>query len=525
MTLLIQISPFWYVIAPLAILTAMGLLYLPVHKAAGLGLLTRPALIKLQLAHLCSGLYLFAVLLTMIFERAVALPLAALVLAGSMTLLLRSARPGVNPGLLGFQWPFPKDGMDQIDREQMLEIGRVPWRWRLGYLAPAAPLVAVVLLAAASDRQRWWIWAVVGLAMTAPLLLVVYKRAWTRTTLLILAAMILMIRTLTLVSQLPAGTWITHWNAAPCSSAVTPSNDGTGWCLHESSSSIYQFDLRLGRVLDKLYVPAARSVFAAGSRSIWIEEYPNVGMSGASIQLHHFDHSGSTIRSFFDPQGGVLAGDDSFWLVDGQERLSAFSSISPEGDERVSLPDTLSSGALAVIAADDQSVWIGQTSGASQYDLESGQWFAYDQGTGLRGSVTDVAHSPLGSYWLLQTRQQDASPIWWVSLVGEDGAWTHFDLGALTGIGPPIRNQDSIAVDGLGRLWFIGHSSLVGEIYLGLLGPDGSLIHLAPIGSLLSRNSLRLTPRFIHKFGVVEDGAGGIYLYSGSVQPLRHWIP
>ena len=64
---------------------------------------------------------------------------------------------------------------------------------------------------------------------------------------------------------------------------------------------------------------------------------------------------------------------------------------------------------------------------------------------------------------------------------------------------------------------------------LGVLESDGTLATaLLPLGELHSTNRINLilrTPWAREAYGVLPDGSGGVYLYNGVDEPLRHWRP
>ena len=149
------------------------------------------------------------------------------------------------------------------------------------------------------------------------------------------------------------------------------------------------------------------------------------------------------------------------------------------------------------------------------------------QDAGLRGPMTDLGQAADGTIWVLQ--RQVFNPLqnrgWWLSARRPNGDWWHLDLSRLTGM-RPTRDQNAMAVDATGRVWFTAVDPLRREKFLGILNPDGSLAY-----SLFSLGMDPLTgPYFYrearpHLHGVVSDGYGGVYLYNRESEPLRHWQP
>jgi len=83
----------------------------------------------------------------------------------------------------------------------------------------------------------------------------------------------------------------------------------------------------------------------------------------------------------------------------------------------------------------------------------------------------------------------------------------------------PTRDQNAMAVDATGRVWFTAVDPLRREKFLGILNQDGSLGMDPLTGPYFYREARP------HLHGVVSDGYGGVYLYNGESEPLRHWQP
>lgn len=524
MPLLSRIGPFWYFLFPAAVLLALWLRYRPVQQGAALGLLSRRSLVLIRLAFLCCGGYLLAMIAALIFERALLPSVAALVLAYLMAWMLKAAGPGVNPGLLGFQWPLPTDGLDLIAREEQLANGGIHFGWRATFFAPIAPLLAAVVLAAALDLQRPLTWTAMAIAATAPLQLVVQKRTWLRTTSLVFAAMLLLIQAVNLREKLPEGLWITHWNATSCNEVSALSSDGSAWCLNTQTGSIYHYELPWGSVLEEVGASDLRAIFAAGPDSAWVRKLPNTGLNGGGSPVLYVEGDQQAERNLLNPRSGVVGANNDFWLLDSFARLWIIDDVNDRADERQRVqPDPPGTG-LNLITGPAGEIWVLSTEAASTYDPTAGRWNSIGLDLELQGGITDLAMGPDDSYWLLQTELPQGGRTWWVSHIRLDGYVQHLDLAALTGIGPPVRAQDAMAVDAKGRLWFLGQSGLDGQVYLGVL-TESALTHFSALGPLIPATALGLGQSSFEKYGLVEDGQGGIYLYMSSSEPLRHWRP
>ena len=116
----------------------------------------------------------------------------------------------------------------------------------------------------------------------------------------------------------------------------------------------------------------------------------------------------------------------------------------------------------------------------------------------------------------------NSARVWWVSAQSFEASWRHYNLAALTGL-QASQTHDAIAVDGRGRLWFTAVSASQFEKHLGGLNADGTLAF--PVGSLGRFPGIEPGQLLTSRPGVVPDGQGGIYLYNGESEPLRHWRP
>ena len=149
------------------------------------------------------------------------------------------------------------------------------------------------------------------------------------------------------------------------------------------------------------------------------------------------------------------------------------------------------------------------------------------QDAGLRGPMTDLGQADDGTIWVLQ--RQAFNPLqnrgWWLSARRPNGAWWHLDLSRLTGM-RPTRDQNAMAVDAFGRVWFTAVDPLQREKYLGILTPDGLLAYpMFLLGKDPFTGPYLYREARPHLHGVVSDGSGGVYLYNGEREPLRHWRP
>ncbi len=344
--------------------------------------------------------------------------------------------------------------------------------------------------------------------MLVPAVLVSYRWVWTSPLLFLLVPLALGWQATRGYAALPPGSWTTPWSGAPCSDRFKLTGDGTAWCVSRETNTAYQYRLATGAVLDKKYIRHADDIFAASPDVTWIalaEERGVVRNGEPPILEQH------VVR----PRVGAVTSDEQLWYVNSLRRLRV---VSPgEGVRTITLNDgLLSHTVLNVDVLANGSIWVGTFGGASGWDPINEKWEIFEYTS--QAAVTDTVLGPDGTTWLLQTfafgppRQEI-----WLNHIRSDGTQGRVDLRTFV---PDLvifrENQHAIAVDGLNRVWFIGVSPSRIEKLLGIVNQNGTLAF--PIFSLGPFSSS-------DPFGLLSDGSGGIYLFDGTKEPLRHWRP
>jgi sugar lactone lactonase YvrE len=506
------ISLYWVWLLPL--LATLGILIRlrALRLARRRELITRPAWRWMLAALAAAQLLIWLAQLAVVHQTNRWLPGIGLVAIGLMLFALRTARPGVHPGLHGFQRSLPRDGLDLIEREQHprrgMPQGATPW-------LPLLPALGLLLYIASIHPERWLELAALALALLAPLLLVPYRRYWLSPLLLALPVMLLLAQAASLHSALPPGRWTTPVTGASCKGQLRVA-DHHAWCVNSLSGVVYQFDLRTGVVTSQTRVFEAVRVFAANHERSWIQQNPARGLVEVDAEAATPVHVRNTYT-------GAADSENRLWAIDVGSELLVYANrqVIPLRSRDGLLNNTAST--IKVSPGGD--VWVGSIGGVSWLTAGETKWQTLDAQAGLPGAVRNLAFAPDGTVWLLwQTR---GGGSWGVIALAADGALQNkVDLGALTGLEAPLP-EDALAVDGLGRVWFVSQSILRREKFLGLLTIKGE-----PILDVYSLGTFSMTGPYAYgrglwedSFGVAADGSGGIILFNGDSEPWRQWRP
>ena len=449
--------------------------------------------------------------LAIFYETSYWLSLLAAVSLAGLAFLLRNTYRGVHPGLRGFSIPMPVDGLALIDRGQSRGWRRVYSHRQYWRLMSLLPMYLCLLLAAVVDWERWRIWSAFAAISLTPLLITPSRRAWFGLVIPILGAGVLTWNGFITSTRLPPGNWTRPWSSTFCTARIVLSGDGSAWCIDHNLDRINRFHISTSLILEQYPVASQRVLFAAHTDGAWI--------TGAGVRGLIYVSRGQVKPIWWRsnrPVDGNVSADGRLWFVDRYHRLNIYS----RSGETLSLgtgDGLLNNLAYSVEVFPDQSIWVGTMRGASRRDAQTGEWGVVQWGSGPNGAVTDIEVGPDGTIWFLQTFTLPLGlQALLVSGLRADGQFMHYDLHKNTSLIVPSVPRDAIAVDGLGRLWFTGVSSVLSEKQLGILNPDGSLaMPLVSLGPFKPGNI----------FGVVADGDGGVFLYNQGSDPLRHWRP
>ena len=452
--------------------------------------------------------------LALIYQTSLWLPGAGMALIGLMLFALRAARPGVHPGLHGFQRSLPRDGLDLIEREQhpRRQQSAAPW-------LPLLPVLSLLLYIASVHLDRWPELASLALALLTPLLLIPHRRYWLSPLLLVLPITLLLAQAASLNSALPPGSWSTPIIGAPCNGQLRVA-DHHAWCVNSLTGVVYQFDLRTGAVTSQTHVFEAARVFAANDERSWIQQNPARGLievdakSGAATPVH--------VRNTYT---GAADFENRLWAIDVGSELLVYANgqVIPLRSRDGLLNNTAST----VKVSPGGDVWVGSIGGVSWLPAGETKWRTLDAQAGLPGAVRNLAFAPdrSGTVWLLwQTRGGGSWGV--IALTAGGSLRDRVDLSALTGLEAPFP-EDALAVDGQGRVWFVSQSILRREKFLGIL-----TIRDEPALDLYSLGTFSMSGPYAYgrglwedSFGVAADGSGGIILFNGDTEPWRRWRP
>ncbi len=514
------LAALWYLLLPLGVVVALLARAQPVQRAARLGLIEPRAQSRLRLALVFCGGVIVAGLGALFLETSLWLPIAMAVMLVGITLLLCSAAGSVHPALYGFNRPIPLDGVQALgsNERQIFGAGWRVWTWRL---APVALLLLGLMLGAATAPRRLLTWAAVAPLALLPAALIAARRAWVAPLLWLPVSIFLGWRATTLQPQLPPGNWVTPWTAADCAAHVEQSGDGTAWCVNSEAQTVTRFHLASRIVLDYFEYEAVDNwqVAAANPDGAWIRQHTTGQMVYASAggEPITFDLGVYPVTSAVTDAGDL-------WVVDELHSLHVYRRRAGGVEDARIGKEFVTDWPMVVDVLQDQSVWVGTINGIGQIALGSDEWKLIGHGSNLLMPVFDMTSNPEGTVWFLQVHQY--RPSWGVSVLRPNGEWTHTDLRELTKLRFP-RNCAKLAVDGRGRLWFTAEGRASTGKYLGVLNPDGTLAYpMYSLGKFKTAGPFGLGSCLgIDSYGVFSVGAGGIYLYNGTDEPLRHWLP
>jgi streptogramin lyase len=286
------------------------------------------------------------------------------------------------------------------------------------------------------------------------------------------------------------------------------------WCTQETTGQIYRFSPRTGFVDQEFHIAYGSQVLSGNETQAWIMQNPVRGL----ILVENGSQRQININL---PRQGILDSEGRFWTID----VSGYLWVSSLGMEwkRVKVVDgLLDNTAEFVKIAPDGSVWVGSYGGVSILSPGRSDWRHITRSDGIPGTIMNVAFGADGETWYMWETHSDyqENQRWGVSRW--DGyRWIQIELGAKTGLDMP-SSQHAIAIDGMGRVWFVAPSYKLQTNYLGVITPHNGVIDLYLL------NPFELSPRGypVPGFhGIIEDGNGGIFLYDPTWVPVRHWRP
>ena len=380
-------------------------------------------------------------------------------------------------------------------------------------------LLAVAISAYVLSQQvvRWpGLWLIM-LALISPLLITprLGKRLLLAPLMLMLIALAFGWQSLKLREALPPGRWDTPMTSASCSSTVQLDLDRQhAWCADEATGQVYRFSPRTGFVNQEHLVEYGSQAFTGNENKVWIMQNPVRGLVLVDNDSQFQVKINLARQGAVDQQGKL-------WVID----VSGFLWVSERGEEwnRIKATDgLLDNTANFVKVSTDGSVWIGSVSGVSILAPGQSIWRHITRNDGLPGSVIGFAFDTNGATWFLweAISAYQENRRWGVSH-WQGSQWKHFELGIKTGLDIP-SSQHALAIDGLGRVWFVAPSYKQHTNYLGIITPYSGVIALYNLGPF------DLIPTGFPipgSHGVVDDGNGGIFLYNPTFAPIRHWRP
>jgi sugar lactone lactonase YvrE len=406
--------------------------------------------------------------------------------------------------------------LDQVDRDQAIRqrIQKIFLAFR--NIAPFIPGVVIIAYVLIHQVERWpGLWLIAA-AYLSPRFVAPCGRKHLRltTSSLILIALAFGLHAIRLRRELPPGQWITPITSASCTSSILLDLDRkTAWCADENKGWIYQFMPISGIVGQGLFVDNGSQAFAGNDSRVLIKQNPLRGLvlveNGQQTQ----------IKINLARQGNVDR-EGRLWVID----VTGMLWISEHDGEwkRLKASDGLLDNTANVVkTSPDGSVWVGSIGGVSRLVAGTTEWQVVLRNDVLPGLVKDFAFTPDGKVWYLwETATAYQDKVRWGVSFWQKFHWSHIELGAKTGLDYPPSHH-AVAIDGLGRVWFVAPSYIQKNNYVGILEPSNGVISLYLLGPFdISPGEGFPIPGFN---GVIDDGNGGIFLYNPKFSPLRHW--
>jgi hypothetical protein len=408
--------------------------------------------------------------------------------------------------------------LDQIDRDQAIRQGIQKILRTFHNLIPFIPGVVIIVYVLIHQVERWSGLWLIAAAYLSPWFVATLRRKHLRlaTSSLIFIALAFGLHAIGLRQELPPGQWITPMTSASCTSSVLLDLDRkTAWCADEKTGWVYQFMPISGIVDQGLFVDNGSQAFAGNESRVWVKQNPLRGLvlveNGQQTQ----------IKINLARQGNVDR-EGRLWVIDVTGMLWV---NEHDGEwKRLKASDGLLDNTANVVkTSPDGSVWVGSIGGVSRLVAGTTEWQVVLRSDTLPGLVKDFVFTADGKVWYLwETATAYQDRVRWGVSFWQKFHWSHIELGAKTGLDYPPSDH-AVAIDGLGRVWFMAPSYIQKNNYVGILEPSSGLISLYLLGPFdTSPGEGFPIPGFN---GVIDDGNGGIFLYNPKFSPLRHWRP
>lgn len=426
------------------------------------------------------------------------LPGLGLALVGLMLLATRAARAETHVGLRGFQRALPRDGLEIIEN--------APRHNRDFLLALPALSLLFALALYHPERRLDFLW--LGIITGAPLTLIPYRAQWLAPAWMLAPLAVLLAHAWSARPTLPPGDWTTPIGGARCAGQVRVVAP-RAWCFNPFTHTLYGFNLGTGLVVLEAQVPEGARLFAASADTAWVQQIPASG-------LIRVDAAGQEKIPVLSARFGAADALNRLWVIDVGQELTRYA-----GDAATPIrarDGLLNNTANVVKVSPAGEVWVGSIGGASVLRGEVWQTYAFN-------AVINFAFGAEGQVWLVWQARPGYGALtdWGASELVNGAVARHIEIGRLTGLEAP-RNEDALAADGRGRLWFTTQSIPRREKFLGVLDETGriySLGHFATTGP----HAYNAGTLWATVFGVASDGAGGVVLFNGEDEGWKRWRP
>jgi len=510
------LSLYWFILIPISSLLSAGFLFRNQRRKFQDVLVPGKVFGWVLLAFLTVQLIVVFLLINSFLEASIWPAVAALV---SIPLLFLSHH-FIHKNLhQNFKFQFLRDsliGLNKIEDGSHFSQIRLISLWAAQLFLPFLPGVIIITYVLIHQVERWpGLWLII-IPYLAPILIATWKRKqlWLVSSALTLVSLVFGLHALKLKQTLPQGSWITPITSASCSSTVQLDLERKyAWCANEKTSLVYQFTPFTGFVDQGLFIANSSQTFAGNNSRILIMQNPLKGL----VLVENGEQT--QIKINYARQGTVDR-EGNLWVIDVTDTLWVSKA---DGDwKRLKAVDGLLSNTANVVKTSPTgSVWVGSIGGVNRLVEGATEWQIILRSGTLPGIVQDFAFTLEGEVWYLwEAASAYQERVRWGVSIWKDFQWKHIELGTETGLDYPTSPQ-AVAIDGIGRIWFVAPSYIQKTNFLGILEPRSGVISLYRIGPFdITPGEGFPIPGYN---GVVDDGHGGIFLYNPAFEPLRHW--